>query len=248
MEIFWNKPDTDKINGLDVIGLRRIDQGVEKEWVAGITTISIRAKYISMLAWGLVEAYKIMPEKDGAKEFDEKILNDVFSRVEFLVLAASKWSAKKREAKDDGGLLGADTHKKEIAELLEKGEVVVPSGKVVGLIGTYYVTSSIFGFVFHDPNSALPISITPRGKQIWETIDDSLQDSGLKELVLKGGSLSTDLLNKEGHIFAANEILNNPKEKKQLEEAFLNPANESEELNLIYSNQIYLYLKHKSHK
>ena len=147
--------------------IRRIDQAIEKEWVAGITTISQRAKYLSMLVWGLAEAYQVMPDKDGQKQFDEKLLDLIFSRIEFIVLAASKWIAKKNKSDDDFGLLGADVHKKEIELLFEKGAVQVPEGKVVGLIGTYYVTSSMFGLVFHDPNSALPISISSRGKLLW---------------------------------------------------------------------------------
>jgi hypothetical protein len=81
MTVFWNKENSEKINGQDVIGLRKIDQSIEKEWVAGITTISQRAKYISMLVWGLVESYEIMKKSDGSYDYNEKILNLIFSRV-----------------------------------------------------------------------------------------------------------------------------------------------------------------------
>lgn len=236
MKIFWNKEGHEKINGQDVIGLRRIDQSIEKEWVAGITTISQRAKYISMLVWGLAEAYKIMPVINGSKQFDEKLLNLIFSRIEFIVLATSKWHAYKYEGADDFGLLGADVHKKEIDQLFETGSVQVPEGKNVGLIGTYYVTSSMFGLVYHDSESVLPITITPRGKILWEAIETNVSTSNLKKVILKGGNISTSDIESEGHFFSANQINKCDQERKLLEEAFTIPVEQSGSYANMYTN------------
>ena len=39
MEIFWGNPLTIEIKGLDILGVRGIDQAIEEKLVNGITTI-----------------------------------------------------------------------------------------------------------------------------------------------------------------------------------------------------------------
>jgi hypothetical protein len=51
MNVAWGSRLSNETKGLDVIGIRALDQNIEASLTNGLTTISIRARYISILPW-----------------------------------------------------------------------------------------------------------------------------------------------------------------------------------------------------
>lgn len=55
--IFWSEDVLDDTQGLDILGIRALDQGLEANLVNGITTISARGRYFSILPWAIKQFY-----------------------------------------------------------------------------------------------------------------------------------------------------------------------------------------------
>ncbi len=87
MQVFWNKGEQNKTKGLDILGVRRLDQGLEAQWVSGITTISYRVRYISLLTWFINKFYKTKLETNNKSIFDDKQCAEALTRLAFVILA-----------------------------------------------------------------------------------------------------------------------------------------------------------------
>jgi hypothetical protein len=57
---------------LDIVGVRNSDQNIEQNWVAGIITISNKARYIYLLTWG-ISFYHQSLDIDDQGEFDVEL-------------------------------------------------------------------------------------------------------------------------------------------------------------------------------
>ena len=230
VQAFWNSGERDKIKGLDILGLRQIDQAIERQWVSGITTISFRARYLSLLPWAIAEHYSgQLRHGSGTAQHDEQGLASMLRRLEFVVLAASLHDAKPGERGDTFGVLGSDLFAASIAELEATGAVVVPADRGGASLGTYVMPCRSFGLLDTGVGD-LPVQIPPRGQAPQKARSSALGESRLAACILQGGSISIADLDGEGRFFSVNNLAAIEEERRILEDALLHPHVQTDEV------------------
>jgi len=226
-----------KSKGLDILGLRQLDQNIEKKWVAGITTISFRARYLSLLPWIISEFYEREINNTGGKAaFNLNRFENMLARMEFVVLVATRQGVNWGEDGNTYGVIGSSLYTDEIAKFNSEGSIKLPSEKGTSSFGTYVMPCRMFGILDTASQPETPIRIPPRGQNFYHVRKQSLYESTITNIILEGGILTQEMLANEGHLFSVNGLEAFPDERSLLEEAFLVPYIQREDVIQTYRN------------
>ena len=225
MTLTWGDNLLDTSQGLDILGVRGVDQAVELGLVNGITTISQRARYFSILAWALGE-YLVGRASEG---FDWDTLAIYLRRVEFMTLAASRLDSEINGA-DASGALGANLHQERLATLINGGTVTFPEDTGGAMLGTYFAPCRTIGLLL-DGDATVPYRLSARGKEIWELRGERLRSSAVMGAVSSGNEISRALVDVAIPDFSLGALALSPNESELLHNAFMthwDPGSEME--------------------
>ncbi|HEX2948393.1 MAG TPA: hypothetical protein VHV83_02295 [Armatimonadota bacterium] len=233
---FWNAGGTDLITGQDVLGVREYDQNLEQEWVAGITTISLRARYMTLLPWVFGEFYHRHLDASGTGNCIEVEWQVVLTRLAFLCTMATNHGQRWGEVGRVYGTIGNRTFRYHLQEIVEKGVVVLPEPQIItDILDTYIMPCAVFGIVETNYGAdKLPVKLTNRGQDIYEIRQHALQQNPLVDLLFSGGALTIGMLELWGHPFSLNGFDRAPEELQVLREAFFHPYHAAASVISVY--------------
>lgn len=174
MELAWGEPFGEVIGGLDIAGVRGLDQRIEAALVNGITTISPRGRYFTLLCWAICEFFEA--EKAGAALYDPDRLGRFLARVEFLVLACTVLDLGKGEG---GGALGRLKFEAETAALAAGRPARFADGTRSTMLAAYFGPCRALGLLGSgSPGSSVGFAVTPRGQQAWKARSAAMAGAG----------------------------------------------------------------------
>lgn len=219
---FWNAGGSTVIMGLDVLGVRQVDQSIERRWVSNITTISTRARYLSMLSWVVTEHYLRLGlggggDGDGGDgdpvlrvDPHHADLKRAIERLEFIVMAATILADPQPDT-DKSQLIGTNKYQQARASLAAGESVALPSTGRSSMLGTYFMPSVGFGLLDMAQDGS-SVRVMPLGRELHRIRHAALQDSPLAAKVFSGGNISLRELQEEWAEFSVNALSRCPTE------------------------------------
>lgn len=229
MNSFWNKGEKDIIKGLDVLGVRGVDQHIETQLLASITTISIRARYLSLLPWIVGEFFDLHKKETNLNSVESRhILMQIFDRMELVLILSTAHEKSKDSSVLNIGIIGTEVHDEFLKEFNINGEInaiiLKENAKREDYTnpsyGTYFNPCIGFGLLKHSPTA--PVALPPRGKNIYEARKSVVKrKDGILDWLLNGGLLTQEMIADESKYFSIDHISSIPQEKKLLQEAFI---------------------------
>lgn len=171
MRLNWSDRYRDLIGGLDLLGVRQLDQGLEVQLVGGFTTVAPRARYLALLPWALATYYRRRLDEGGGQiEIREQSLDETLTRLEFLVAAATQSGARASEGGTSSGAVGGEVYRAALAGLEDGDEVEFPRSRRPGVLNAYGAPIQALGLLTQTEEGG-PLALTPRGSSLVSKMD-----------------------------------------------------------------------------
>jgi hypothetical protein len=217
--IFWGTDIAENTQGLDILGIRALDQSLEANLVNGVTTVSARGRYFSILPWAINTFYVMALDRSRPFAMDE--LATFLTRVEFLIIAASQADPSRNAG---GAILGSDVFLEEMKAIAAGQDVPLPESKSSRILNTYYNPCKGLGLLDDGKvGSPVPYQLTDRGKALWKARQATLSDDSIVECLFDGGVLTKDQATRVVDSFSLGSMDARSDEAALLREAFGNP-------------------------
>ena len=189
MDVGWGSALAETSGGLDIVGVRALDQSIEASLVVGITTISLRGRYLSILPWAVGEFF-VADAEEGVGSFDENRFHDFLFRVQFLILACTSVDPASGDA---GGALGSVLYHGDMARLSNGLTATFPLHGSGPFLGTYFGPCIAMGLL-RQGEEGRPFILSPRGRDLWNARNAQL---GFDRAAVKGLLSTAAILTKD---------------------------------------------------
>ena len=167
----------------------------------------------------------------GRAIFDETMLKQMLTRLEFIILAASKLGKKWGESGNTYGVIGSDLFTNELSEFEQGKSIDNLFEKGGASLGTYVMPARAFGILGNGSESdVIPVRITPTGKRLHSAINISIKGNPAADWVINGGLLDYSMAKSVVQSFSVNGLPASHEERTLLESAFFEPYDQDPEV------------------